>query len=159
MSEHAEKVRAAGCFTCTQNSASARPVREEILLTEHWRLAHAFGTPMPGWLVLLPLRHLTDVGELTAAESAELGSLLAAGSRAVRAVTGCAKTYVAMFAEKDGFAHTHFHLIPRAPDLSPDLLGPAVFDLLTGPPEQWVTGRTADQVSGLIRDEIARSAE
>lgn len=158
MTEDAGNVSAAGCFTCTQTLAAARPVREEILLTEHWRLAHAFGTPLPGWLVLLPVRHLTDVGELTVAEAAELGPLLAAGSRAIRTVTGCAKTYVAMFAEKDGFAHIHFHLIPRAADLSPQLLGPAVFDLLTGPAEQWVTYRTADQVSGMIRDEIARSA-
>jgi hypothetical protein len=65
------------CYTCGQNRLTHRPVREQILLTGFWRLAHAFGTPIPGWLVLRPLRHVTRIGGLTREESAELGGLLA----------------------------------------------------------------------------------
>lgn len=41
------------CFVCRQNAAVDRlPLRERILLTEHWRVAHAFDTSLPGWLVV-----------------------------------------------------------------------------------------------------------
>jgi hypothetical protein len=51
--------RVSGCLSCDRNELTDRPVREQILVTEFWRLAHAFGTPIPGWLVLPPLRHRT----------------------------------------------------------------------------------------------------
>ncbi|MGI8417217.1 MAG: HIT family protein [Nakamurella sp.] len=145
-----------GCFTCSFNGLPDRPIREEILQTGLWRLAHAFGTSVAGWLVLVPLRHITSIGELTAAEGAELGGLLADASRAVEPVTGCQKTYVAMFAEKDGFGHVHFHLIPRAADLSPELRGPRVFALLNSPPDQRLTDTDADRISTSIRAELCR---
>lgn len=146
------------CFTCSFNGLPDRPVREEILLTEFWRLAHAFGTPLAGWLVLVPRRHVTSIGELTAAESAELGPLLASASRAVETVTGCPKTYVAMFAEKDGFAHVHFHLVPRAADLPQQQRGPAVFELLRTPSDQCLSDERADEVAESIKAELARHA-
>lgn len=145
-----------GCFTCSYNDLPERPIREEILQAQYWRLAHAFGTPVAGWLVLLPLRHVVSVGALTAAEAAELGSLLADVSRAIEAVTGCQKTYVAMFAEKDGFGHVHFHLIPRPADLSPELRGPAVFDLLRTSFDRCLSEERADEVAESIKAELAR---
>lgn len=144
------------CFTCSFNAMPDRPVREEVLLTELWRLAHAFGTSVPGWLVLVPLRHITSIGELTAAEAAELGGLLADASQAIESVTGSQKTYVAMFAEKGGFGHVHFHLIPRPADLSPELRGPAVFDLLRTPSDQCLSEERADEVAESIKAELAR---
>jgi diadenosine tetraphosphate (Ap4A) HIT family hydrolase len=147
--------RVSGCLSCDGNELTDRPFREQILVTEFWRLAHAFGTPIPGWLVLLPLRHVTSVSELNSGESAELGGLLAASSRAVEVVTRCRKTYLAMFAEKGGFAHVHFHLVPRAADLPPELRGPRVFELLGGPADEWVSDDEADRISGEIRRELS----
>jgi diadenosine tetraphosphate (Ap4A) HIT family hydrolase len=87
--------------------------------------------------------------ELTAEEAADLGPLLRAVTAALREVLGCSKTYVALFAEADGFAHVHFHVVPRSPDLDQSLRGPRVFSLLGGDP----AGHLADQVM----DEAAES--
>jgi len=45
-------------------------------------------------------------------------------SRALHAVTGCVKTYVAQFAEGQGFEHVHFHVVPRMVDLPDGAKGP-----------------------------------
>ncbi len=71
-------------------------------------------------------------------------------------MTGCQKTYVAMFAEKDGFGHVHFHLIPRLADLSSELRGPAVFDLLQTPSDQCLSEERSDEVAESIKAELAR---
>ncbi|GAA0667794.1 hypothetical protein GCM10010193_19420 [Kitasatospora atroaurantiaca] len=124
------------CYTCDQNAdLDALPLRERIATDRHWRVAHAFGTAVPGWLVLVPRRHVTSLADLTDAEAADLGLWQVRLSRALVAVTGCAKTYVAQFAEAEGFAHVHFHLVPRAPDLPSDLRGPRVFSLLGAEPQ------------------------
>ncbi|MEV4757903.1 HIT family protein [Micromonospora sp. NPDC049559] len=120
-----------GCYSCTQNERfDTLPVRERVGADEHWRVAHAFDTALPGWLVLVPRRHVTAVADLTDAEAATLGPWQVRLSRALREVTGCVKTYVAQFAEAEGFAHVHFHVIPRMADLPAGRRGPRIFDLL-----------------------------
>lgn len=99
------------CFSCNNSERPDLPARERIYIGPGWRVAHAFGTALPGWMVLLPRRHVTALDELTAAEAEELGPLLRAVTWALREVTGCDKTYVALFAEAEGFAHVHFHVI------------------------------------------------
>ena len=48
------------CFSCQNNARLAQlPPRERVGFDEHWRAAHAFGTTLPGWLVLAPRRHVT----------------------------------------------------------------------------------------------------
>jgi diadenosine tetraphosphate (Ap4A) HIT family hydrolase len=119
------------CYSCAQESQLDQlPPRERIAVDELWRVAHAFGTAAPGWLVLRPRRHVTAIADLTDAEAAALGTWQVRLSRAMHEVLGCQKTYVAQFAEADGFAHVHFHIVPRPADLSADLRGPRVFGLL-----------------------------
>jgi diadenosine tetraphosphate (Ap4A) HIT family hydrolase len=119
------------CYTCDQEAAGANASPwERIAADEHWRVAHAFNSAVPGWLVLVPRRHVTALAELTDAEAATLGSWQVRLSRALARVLGCQKTYVAQFAEADGFAHVHFHVVPRPPDLARDLRGPRIFQLL-----------------------------
>ena len=102
------------CLSCNGNADIDRlPMRERIAVDEFWRVAHAFDSALPGWLVLLPRRHVTTIAGLTDAEAASLGPWQVRLSRALGAVTGCAKTYVAQFAEAEGFAHVHFHIVPR----------------------------------------------
>ncbi len=122
---------ATDCYTCAQTAAGRdAPPRERIAADDHWRVAHALNTAVPGWLVLVPRRHVTALAELTDAEADSLGDWQVRLSRALARVLGCQKTYVAQFAEADGFAHVHFHIVPRPPDLARELRGPRIFQLL-----------------------------
>ena len=137
-----------GCYSCDgERDLESLPDRERVWVGEHWRVAHAFGTSLPGWLVVVPRRHTLRVAEHSPAEAAELGGLLVAASRALEEVTGCLKTYVAQFAEAEGFAHVHFHVVPRPDDLPADRRGPRVFAYLAD---------DAAEVSEEERDELAR---
>ena len=118
------------CMTCTHEADPAPAPWMCLARDAHWRLAHAFGVAVPGWLVLVPRRHVERIADLTAAEAASLGTWQARASRALQVVTGCEKTYVAQFAEAEGFRHVHFHIVPRAADLAVELRGPRVFGLM-----------------------------
>jgi diadenosine tetraphosphate (Ap4A) HIT family hydrolase len=97
--------------------------------------------------VVLPRRHVTTLDQLTAEEAADLGPLLRALTAALREVLGCSKTYAALVAEAEGFAHVHFHVMPRQPDLDPVLRGPRVFGLLGGDPASHVPAQIMDEVA------------
>jgi diadenosine tetraphosphate (Ap4A) HIT family hydrolase len=135
------------------------PERERIHVGPGWRVAHAFGTALPGWLVVLPHRHVLTLDEITAEEAAELGLLLRAVTRALREVTGCEKTYVALFAEAEGFEHLHFHVIPRGNAFDPALRGPRVFQLLGGDPGRHVGDSTRDKISSDVSAALAAFQE
>jgi diadenosine tetraphosphate (Ap4A) HIT family hydrolase len=141
----------AGCLPCDNDARlESLPPRERVAADQHWRVAHAFGTGLPGWLVLQPRRHVTAVAGLTDAEAAGLGPWQVRLSRALHAVTGCAKTYVAQFAEAEGFAHVHFHVVPRMPGLAEALRGPRVFGLLGQDGEHEVSPGERDRLALLI---------
>jgi diadenosine tetraphosphate (Ap4A) HIT family hydrolase len=140
----------ADCFSCATNGSARLPPRERVYLGPRWRVAHAFGTSLPGWLVALPLRHVTALDELTADEAADLGPLLRALTAALREVLGAEKTYVALFAETAGLTHVHFHVVPREPGLDPELRGPRVFGLLGGDPAGHLPSQVMDQVAADI---------
>jgi diadenosine tetraphosphate (Ap4A) HIT family hydrolase len=138
------------CVSCAGNSQTDLPVRERIYVGPRWRVAHAFGTALAGWTVVLPLRHVTSLDQLTAAEAADLGPLLHAVTSALMQVTGCEKTYVALFAEVEGFEHVHFHVIPRHAGQDPGLRGPRVFGLLGGDPARHIPASVRDQVAASV---------
>ena len=126
------------------------PARDRIYVGLRWRVAHAFGTSLPGWLVVLPRRHVTALDELTPSEAADLGPLLREMTSALRRATQCEKTYVALFAEAEGFSHVHFHVIPRHADLDSNLRGPRVFGLIGGDPAQYVPEAAMDKIAASI---------
>lgn len=95
----------------------------------------------------MPRRHVTSIAALTDVEASSLGSWQVRLSRALHKVTSCEKTYIAQFGEAEGFAHVHFHVVPRAADLADELRGPRIFRML-GPDDR-------PQVSEQQRDEIA----
>lgn len=134
-------------MSCVNNVRTDRPAREEILCTERWRVCHAFGTSLPGWLVVVPLRHVTAIDELDEGEAAELGVVLREASLALKEVTGCTKTYVAQFAEAEGFSHVHFHLVPRLAEMPHEHRGPRVFSLLGVSAEDAVSDDEADALA------------
>jgi len=135
------------CLSCAVERRAERPPREQVYLDPHWRVAHAFGTAQPGWLVVLPRRHVLALDELTPAEAAGLGPVLRAVTAALREVTGCDKTYVALFAEAEGFGHVHFHVIPRHAGLDRDLRGPGIFALMGGDPAGHVPDDDMDDLA------------
>jgi diadenosine tetraphosphate (Ap4A) HIT family hydrolase len=136
------------CYSCSHNDDFDRlPPRERIAADAHWRVAHAFNSSLAGWLVLLPRRHVTSLAELTDPEAAALGVWQVRLSRALTEVTGCVKTYVIQFAEKEGFAHVHFHLVPRMTGLPPERRGPAIFKYLDSTDADRVTIEQQDQVA------------
>jgi diadenosine tetraphosphate (Ap4A) HIT family hydrolase len=64
-----------GCFSCAQEARfEALSVRERVAVDGSWRVAHAIDSALPGWLVLLPRRHVTAIAELTDDEAANLGT-------------------------------------------------------------------------------------
>lgn len=144
------------CYSCAQEGhLEIASQSERVWLGDHWRVAHAIGCALPGWLVVLPRRHTTTIAEHSHAEAVELGELLVATSRALQQVTGCQKTYVAQFAEATGFAHTHFHVIPRAADLPHEHAGPGVFWYLDRPASEEVSQTERDSLASRLRTAIA----
>ncbi len=134
------------CYACEHSSVDA-PFRERLVRRAGWRVAHDFNSSLEGWLIVAPLRHVRSLDELTLEESRALGELLWESSVALKAVTGCVKTYVMLFAEAEGFAHLHVHVVPRMPDQPDDRRGPQVFGYL----------KDGRPVSSERRDEVARA--
>ncbi|GJF30144.1 hypothetical protein KNE206_28440 [Kitasatospora sp. NE20-6] len=140
------------CYTCARTAETdGSAPRDLIGSDEYWRAAHAFGTALPGWLVLVPRRHVTAIAELTDDEAAGLGRWQVRLSRALAEVTGCAKTYVAQFAEAEGFAHVHFHIVPRGVDQPESLRGPRVFGLLGVDEDSAVAPEAMDGIALRLR--------
>lgn len=134
------------CYACVQSGLDA-PFRERFIRGAGWRVAHDFNSSLDGWLILAPLRHVHSLDELSPEESTALGELLRKSSVALKSVTGCVKTYVMLFAEADGFAHLHVHVVPRMADQPEDRRGPDVFGYLND----------GQPIAPERRDEIARA--
>lgn len=140
------------CYSCEMDARVPDvPPREAIEVGDHWRLAHAFNSALPGWLVALPRRHVTGLHQLSAQEVEPLSSLLHRASCALVEVTDCLKAYVMFFAEAPKHEHVHFHIVPRMSGWDEDVRGPGVFHFLSRPEEEWVTEEARDKLAVRIR--------
>jgi diadenosine tetraphosphate (Ap4A) HIT family hydrolase len=110
-------------------------------------VAHAFNSTLPGWLVLLPTRHVLSFTELTPGAADELGGLVRRLAVALEVVTGCVKTYLMQFSEADGFSHLHLHLVPRMHDQPEHARGPRVFSYLTDDSARWLPPADLDAIA------------
>ncbi len=145
------------CYSCRHNAAADLPWRERAVVTPYWRVVHSFSSALPGWLVLVPLRHVTALDELTDDELVELGLLQGRVSTALREVVGCVKTYSMLYAEAEGFAHLHVHLVPRMPDQPEDRRGPAVFGYLGERESNWVSADEMDRIAREVGTRVSLS--
>lgn len=146
------------CYPCAVTlQGDDAPPRERVHVEAGWRVALAFNSTLPGWLVLVPLRHVSALDELTAAEAEEFGLLARRASAALREVTGCEKTYLMLFAEAEGFGHLHVHVVPRMADFAPEVLGPRVFAYLTDDADRWMPETERDALAFDLRSAMARS--
>jgi diadenosine tetraphosphate (Ap4A) HIT family hydrolase len=140
-----------GCYCCEQQTAASLPARDDVIHTDHWRVAHAFNSTLPGWLVLVPTRHVLSFTELTPQAADELGGLILRLGIALEAVTGCVKTYLMQFSEAEGFSHMHFHLVPRMRDQRDDTRGPRVFAYLTDDRALWLPAEVRETIALSLR--------
>jgi diadenosine tetraphosphate (Ap4A) HIT family hydrolase len=144
-----------GCYSCASNARlDDLPVRERVFRDDQWRVAHSFNSALPGWLVVVPTRHVESPHELTSEEGLSLGPLLRDLSLALVDVVGCLKTYIVMFAEAEGFQHVHFHVIPRMPDAPADKRGPNVFGYLKEPEKMWVPTDEMDRIAESVQRQM-----
>jgi diadenosine tetraphosphate (Ap4A) HIT family hydrolase len=141
-----------GCSSCGRQAEASLPPREDVRHTDHWRVAHAFNSTLPGWLVLLPTRHVTSFTELAPEAADELGGLVRLMSNALEQITGCVKTYLMQFSEADGFTHLHLHLVPRLPDHPENARGPRVFAYLADDQAQWLPETERDAIALALRE-------
>lgn len=119
------------CRSCRSNHGEERiSPGPPIYVGRFWQVEHAYPTRLPGWLVIVLRRHAEALHELRTDEYVELGYVLERTVRVVHEATGCAKEYVACYAEADGFQHIHFHVVPRAADMPTHLIGANSFALL-----------------------------
>ena len=152
--------RLTACYACEQETNfETLPPRELVGVDDAWRVAHAIGTALPGWLVLLPRRHIVAIAELTGVEAAGLGVWQVRLSQALHAVTGCAKTYVVAFGEAEGFSHLHFHVVPRMAEMAEDLRGPGVFGLLGRAADEQVSAEEMNDLAIRLRRHLSGGSE
>jgi diadenosine tetraphosphate (Ap4A) HIT family hydrolase len=123
--------------------------------TDSWRVAVAFNSTLPGWLVMLPTRHVTSFTELSQEAADELGDLVRRLGLALEAVTGCVKTYLMQFSEAEGFSHLHLHVVPRMPDQPEHVRGPKVFAYLAEHESRWPAEADRDAMAASIRAALA----
>ncbi len=95
----------AACPFCTRSQTV-------YLESDRWLLLrHADPVPIAGWMMLATREHRGGLEELGPVEQAEAGAVLSALAKAVRAETGCERTYSITFNE--AVRHLHIHVIPR----------------------------------------------
>jgi len=140
------------CFPCRNNAIEPTllPLRERVYDDGLWRVAHAFNSALPGWMIIVARRHVTSLAELTPAEADALGPLLRNLSRALERTLSARKAYVFFFAEAEKFPHVHIHVVPRAADLAEEHRGPKVFALLSRPETEWIRPAEMDRIAGEI---------
>ena len=145
------------CHSCERiaiRDAGLAPTWDDILRSEHWDLVHAYDSALPGWLVLVARKHVASIAGLSPGAAADLGPLLRCVSIALHEVTGCAKTYVAQFAESPEHRHVHFHVVPRMADCPADRLGPNVFSYLGASESERVDEETMTRLALDLRERL-----
>lgn len=140
-----------GCYNCGRQAMASLPPRDDVISTTHWRVTHAFNVTLPGWLVLVPTRHVTSFAELSQEAAGELGVLLHRLSGVLETVTGCVKTYMMQFSEAEGYSHLHVHLVPRLQDHPAKALGPEVFAYMTDDQTEWLPESERDSLARALR--------
>jgi diadenosine tetraphosphate (Ap4A) HIT family hydrolase len=146
------------CYVCVRNRADDRRPWEQIHVDDQWRLTLAFDTSLPGWLVLVPGRHVEGLHDLDPEEALGMGRLLRTASAALVEATGCERTYVMLFAEKDGFSHLHLHIVPRHQDLPVEHRGPGVFAYLGVPEAEQLPDDARDLLAARLRGALGHES-
>ena len=73
---------------------------------------------VPGWTTLYLRRHAPGLSDLTPAEQASVGAVLAKTAGAIEQSMPAERVYMMLFAENQ--QHVHIILAPRGPDVPPE---------------------------------------
>ena len=144
--------RTAGCIACDVVSGRIAPPGGILLDDGLWVLSHSVSPVLlRGWLILEPRRHVEHLAELTEAEAAALGPLIARVSSAVmRALQ--AEVYACSFGEV--IRHVHWYLIPRYADMS--VHGVVVLNEMFANPTPWAcSDEDAAEAASRVRMALA----
>jgi diadenosine tetraphosphate (Ap4A) HIT family hydrolase len=118
---------------------------------EHFLVEHApLQSSSAGTVIVEARRHLLDFGEMTPAESAELGSTLHRVVPAVKAATGVQRVYFLALMERA--PHFHLWLVPRKNE--GELRG---VDYLAQQPPLSASYTEAEAMSRKIRKQVEQS--
>jgi diadenosine tetraphosphate (Ap4A) HIT family hydrolase len=146
------------CKTCeliNRRDANNAPLWDCIHRAQFWDVVHHNSTTLPGWLVLVARRHIGAIDELTHEEAIELGVLLRQVSLALKATTGCVKTYVVQFAEMAEHQHVHFHVIPRMENQPENRRGTNVFEYSGASEEERVSEEIMNEIAVKVQNILA----
>jgi diadenosine tetraphosphate (Ap4A) HIT family hydrolase len=125
------------CLTCLNLSGERRiSPGPYIYKGQYWVVDHAYPTTHLGWLVILPKRHIEALHELSKEEFQELADIQYRLTQVIHTNPSVQKEYLMCIAEGEGFAHVHFHVVPKPFDLPEHLRGPRIFALLMVDREQ-----------------------
>jgi diadenosine tetraphosphate (Ap4A) HIT family hydrolase len=104
------------CYYCTKHrTGEDAPPGGWLVADGDWLVGHGPAhMSLPGTLRIESRRHFTDFADMTDAEAASFGLLLASLYRAVRLVTGAERIH--LLATMDYQPHFHAWLYPRAAD-------------------------------------------
>jgi diadenosine tetraphosphate (Ap4A) HIT family hydrolase len=104
------------CYYCTKHrTGEDAPPGGWLLADGDWLVGHGPAhMSLPGTLRIESRRHFTDFADMTGAEAASFGLLLARLYRAVRPVTGAERIH--LLATMDYQPHFHAWLYPRGAD-------------------------------------------
>jgi len=102
------------CYYCTKHrTGEDAPPGGWLVADKDWLVGHGPAhMSLPGTLRVESRRHFTDFADMTDAEAASFGRLLASLYRAVRPVTGAERIH--LLATMDYQPHFHAWLYPRA---------------------------------------------
>ena len=101
------------CLMCSERIGDAELGRVEVWSDDLWRLTTSVGPadPTSGFSYLEPRRHIPYITDLTGAEAATFGAVVARCTSALKQATGCELVYVYVFG--GGIPHLHLHLAPH----------------------------------------------
>lgn len=126
------------CKSCLAISGKERISQIPILIeTEKIIVEHIYPAKILGWLVLTPKRHVERISDLDYLEKDQLFNLITPCTMILKDILEeYEKEYIFCFAEKEGFKHTHIHIIPKPFSLPLEYRGPKIFDLLRSDNEE-----------------------
>ena len=106
------------CFICRKHRGEVTVpggviYEDDLVYAGHAQIREGRDAAYLGYLMAETKRHVPNLPDLTDAEAAALGVLVARLSRALRATEGAEHVYA--FAIGDGMPHVHIHVVPRYP--------------------------------------------
>lgn len=119
------------CLTCADLTNSKRlTLCRELLKSRYWRLVHKRDSPILGWLVLTLNYHKKSLVDLSHEEWGELIVIFPNVTNILKNVCQAEKVYITHFAEKPGYEHVHWHIIPITENHPRQYRGPKIFSML-----------------------------